>query len=590
MIRRSRSRSSQSSSIHPPPQPIEVPSETQSQPTPTEVGGIGSISNSNIGRKRTRGSNRGIKLFNRQPDDKLIVQFNAEGQPIGENARPFTTLCGIIVRTPGNAPLQVMKWADVPEQAKDKMWKHIQDHAVVDDERKKWVLQNEERLQHLPPDVSREDWAWLVQYWGNPEVQVVASKNKANCSKQTLKHTGGTKSFARHRDEETRSRIDGSIPSRADIFIRTHSRKDGTPVDERSAEIISKFKELSATQEGGSSSSIGDQIYTQVMGEERHGRVRGYGLGPTPTSVFGSTSRQPHAAFDEVVGELSSVHQKLQQMEEWKKNQEEEMRLLHAIIADMRQQLSAQGQDPSEGAVVVAKNAAKGIAETQNVGSDVEPMKEGEEVEKSVDGEEVETDEDKRRKSALDKLEKTSDDSMFGEQLASGADGGDLVIWKMHPTDDGRTWKVLKTLSFHRKDVIDLQWSTDGAFLVSGSVDNSCIIWDASKGSVHQTFDSHLHYVQGVAWDSLGQYLASISSNRTCRIYLNKPTGTAQGIKKMHYVCQNVLSKFEQQIVDDSKLTKSHLFHDETLPSFFRRFAWSPDGSFLLVPAGTVLN
>ena len=50
-------------------------------------------------------------MFNRRPDDKLIVQFNAKGQPIGENARPFATLCGIIVRTPGNAPLQVKKWA-----------------------------------------------------------------------------------------------------------------------------------------------------------------------------------------------------------------------------------------------------------------------------------------------------------------------------------------------------------------------------------------------------------------------------------------------------------------------------------------------
>lgn len=28
------------------------------------------------------------------------------------------------------------------------------------------------------------------------------------------------------------------------------------------------------------------------------------------------------------------------------------------------------------------------------------------------------------------------------------------------------------------------------------------------------------------------------------------------------------------------------MFHDETLPSFFRRLGWSPDGSFLLVPAG----
>ena len=35
---------------------------------------------------------------------------------------------------------------------------------------------------------------------------------------------------------------------------------------------------------------------------------------------------------------------------------------------------------------------------------------------------------------------------------------------------------------FHRKDVLDLEWSSDGAFLVSGSVDNSCIIWDVNKG------------------------------------------------------------------------------------------------------------
>lgn len=42
-------------------------------------------------------------------------------------------------------------------------------------------------------------------------------------------------------------------------------------------------------------------------------------------------------------------------------------------------------------------------------------------------------------------------------------------------------------------------------------------------------------------------------------------------------------SKFMQSI-------KNHLFLDETLPSFFRRLSWSPDGSFLLVPAGTTLK
>ncbi|CAN6458484.1 unnamed protein product [Victoria cruziana] len=182
--------------------------------------------------------------------------------------------------------------------------------------------------------------------------------------------------------------------------------------------------------------------------------------------------------------------------------------------------------------------------------------------------------------------------SPSGEQLVSGADGGEMVLWKMQSTDGVQTWKVFKTLLFHRKDVLDLEWSADGAYLVSGSVDNSCIIWDMNKGSVHQILDAHLHYVQGVAWDPLGRYLASISSDRTCRIFVNKPQ-KAKGQEKMNYVCQHVLTKSESPIQDNAKddakpsSHKYHLFHDETLPSFFRRPAWSPDGSFLVAPAGT---
>ncbi|KAK4393789.1 Chromatin assembly factor 1 subunit FAS2 [Sesamum angolense] len=177
--------------------------------------------------------------------------------------------------------------------------------------------------------------------------------------------------------------------------------------------------------------------------------------------------------------------------------------------------------------------------------------------------------------------------TISGELLASGADGGELILWKSHTTDAGEVWKVLKSLVFHRKDVLDLQWSTDGAYLISGSVDNSCIIWDANKGSVHQILDAHFHYVQGVAWDPLGKYAASLSSDRTCRIYLNKPSKT-KGVEKTNYVCQHIISKADSHMPDESKSTKSHLFHDETLPSFFRRLAWSPDGSFLLVPAGSL--
>ncbi|KAK6924240.1 WD40 repeat [Dillenia turbinata] len=156
--------------------------------------------------------------------------------------------------------------------------------------------------------------------------------------------------------------------------------------------------------------------------------------------------------------------------------------------------------------------------------------------------------------------------SPSGELLASGADGGDLVLWKLYSTDAGQTWKVLKSLSFHRKDVLDLQWCSDG--------------------SVHQILDAHCHYVQGVAWDPLAKYVSSLSSDRTCRIYFNKPQKT-KGVEKLNYVCQHVIARDEAQTGDDYKATRNHLFHDETLQSFFRRLAWSPDGSFLVVPTGS---
>ncbi|GAU35090.1 hypothetical protein TSUD_70130 [Trifolium subterraneum] len=174
--------------------------------------------------------------------------------------------------------------------------------------------------------------------------------------------------------------------------------------------------------------------------------------------------------------------------------------------------------------------------------------------------------------------------SSSGELLASGSDGGELLIWKLHSTDTGQTWKVLKIS--HIKDIMDLEWSTDAAYIISGSVDNSCIIWDVNKGTNLQTLDTHAHYVQGVAWDPLGKYLASLSSDRTCRIYISKPQ-KSKGVEKINYVCKHVISKAEQPLLKNSKSTKYHLFHDETLPSFFRRLAWSPDGSFLLVPAGS---
>ncbi|KAL6336119.1 hypothetical protein AAG906_010404 [Vitis piasezkii] len=104
-----------------------------------------------------------------------------------------------------------------------------------------------------------------------------------------------------HVSEDVKEKIWALVLMRRDCAIDLHTYR---------MMIGDQFQQLLSQHEGTSSSTFAsfgastsvsstsiastyvDEIYTQVMGPERHGRVRGYGFGPTPTSVFGSTSRR----------------------------------------------------------------------------------------------------------------------------------------------------------------------------------------------------------------------------------------------------------------------------------------------------------
>lgn len=80
-------------------------------------------------------------------------------------------------------------------------------------------------------------------------------------------------------------------------------------------------------------------------------------------------------------------------------------------------------------------------------------------------------------------------------------------------------WSPLKILIGHSRDIIDLRWSNDNKYLLTGSIDNSAILWNVEKGKVHQRFDGHSHYVQGVCIDPFFKYLISQSSDRSVRVW-----------------------------------------------------------------------
>ncbi|XP_062313177.1 chromatin assembly factor 1 subunit B [Osmerus eperlanus] len=180
-----------------------------------------------------------------------------------------------------------------------------------------------------------------------------------------------------------------------------------------------------------------------------------------------------------------------------------------------------------------------------------------------------------------------------GELLASGGDDAAILLWKLNDSKESEQppcfqeeedaqlnkecWTVVKTLRGHIEDVYDISWTRDSNHLVSGSVDNTAIMWDVNKGQKLCIFNDHKSYVQGVAWDPLGQYVATLSCDRVMRVYSTQTRKKVFGVSKM-----------SSGAAGEGEVKNYRMFHDDSMRSFFRRLTFTPDGSFLLAPAGCV--
>lgn len=178
--------------------------------------------------------------------------------------------------------------------------------------------------------------------------------------------------------------------------------------------------------------------------------------------------------------------------------------------------------------------------------------------------------------------------SPSGEFLASCDDESVVFIWRRKPDSeavnicddvsesDKEIWLIHKILRGHVEDVYDLSWSQDSQFLLSGSVDNTAIVWDIHKGNKTLIKD-HKGFVQGVCWDPLNKYLATLSSDRFFRIF---------DVQTKKIVQRNYKSVLPVPSTNPLHEKRIRLFHDDTLQTFFRRLTFSPEGSLIVVPTG----
>ena len=85
--------------------------------------------------------------------------------------------------------------------------------------------------------------------------------------------------------------------------------------------------------------------------------------------------------------------------------------------------------------------------------------------------------------------------------------------------------------------VYDLAWSPTGEYILAGSTDNVARVFTACDGKCIKEIVEHNHYVQGVSWDPMNEYIATQSSDRS--MHVHKIISRGPGQLEIHAIGKN---------------------------------------------------
>ncbi|XP_049352621.1 uncharacterized protein LOC125817088 [Solanum verrucosum] len=235
------------------------------------------------------------------PPDRMVA--------VGPGAKDFVTELSVTVLH--NARHDVKNWKGVSDLAKDRIVAHMLDTFQLPDiqHNRDTILQTaknlyryrrsrlhdhfkkfatkEVRLQNMPSQVSEAEWKFLVEYFNSDDFKKMSERNKSNKAKQEVNHICGRKSFQAV-SFEARDTNTGKEPNSQKFWEMTHVNSNGHWVNDASAEVNDKVKEVVAEkiqeiEEGTDVDLIANAAFMQIM-REKEGYVRGQGSGVKPAS------------------------------------------------------------------------------------------------------------------------------------------------------------------------------------------------------------------------------------------------------------------------------------------------------------------
>ncbi|KAH9614153.1 hypothetical protein KSS87_021985 [Heliosperma pusillum] len=250
--------------------------------------------------KKTRGLVYCRKLTALAPGQKIFVEFDDDGNPIGKNATSYAYFLGEKVRNRTIFPVQVTGWEDFKAKTLDHLWSCVLEVCDFDNPelRREEVMKHarklfkgsryklkqkyidipklttkDDQLKNKPDDMLKADWKYLVGLWRSPKFQEKSNKAKESRNKRK-----------KEREEGLNKKTD-------------------------------------------------DQILMEVLGPDTHGYLRCYGRGKSITQHFGvKPSRM------ELVKEVVEVRRTTEDVIEQAKN---EVLKSRQEVADIRKEAAA---------------------------------------------------------------------------------------------------------------------------------------------------------------------------------------------------------------------------------------------------------
>ncbi|GMJ10701.1 hypothetical protein HRI_004739300 [Hibiscus trionum] len=127
----------------------------------------------------------------------------------------------------------VKKWVLSDMNTKWRQWKNELKSQIFDENQTvEQIIEN-----CKDPRVNLDQLKTLVEYWLSSKAMEQSATNRSNRSKLSEPHCTGTRSFPRTVEDLT-AESNGIPPTRANVYVRSRTRKDGSIVNSRAAVVV----------------------------------------------------------------------------------------------------------------------------------------------------------------------------------------------------------------------------------------------------------------------------------------------------------------------------------------------------------------